>query len=66
MVDWEVMMMVIWVGGRALENSTNTITEAEELVTKMLVSTTGPGYSQELYTPQHIPWTPLSSWNWNS
>ena len=51
------------------ENSTNNITEAEEqiaMVTKMVVSTAGPGASQEFYTPQHIPWTPLSSWNWYS
>ena len=51
------------------ENSTNTITEAEEqiaLVTKMLVSTAGPGAYQELCTPQHITWTPLSSWKWFS
>ena len=51
------------------ENSTNTITEVEEqiaLVIKMLVSTAGPGDFQELYTPQHIPRTPLSSWNWFS
>ena len=37
------------------ENSTNNITEAEEqipMVTKMLVSTAGPGASQDLYTPQ--------------
>ena len=37
------------------ENFTNNITEAEEqiaMVTKMLVSTAGPGAFQELYTPQ--------------
>ena len=56
-------VVVEWI---VYENSTNTITKAEEqiaLVTKMLVSTAGPGASQEFYTPQHIPWTPLSSWN---